>query len=144
MPNDTVSTDPAWVAKIPTGLWVAIGITALMVYRLMAVTFLPEVGNTVPEMWGVAFRGDTFIGATALIIAYLLWKSRGLAVWTIAIVWHWIGIKDFASGIEFHFIEPFDPSMGNTVLVPLIGGPILQLIAVYLLVRHRRVYLGSV
>lgn len=140
MPSDTANS--ASDTTMPTGLWVAIGITALMVYRLLGFNFLGEVGNTIPEMWGVAFRGDIFIGATALIVAYLLWKSRGLAVWTIAIVWHWVGIRDYVSAIEFQFIEPFDPSLGNAILVPLFGGLILQLIAAFLLVKYRRIYLG--
>lgn len=82
------------------------------------------------------------MGGTALIIVVLLLRFRGLAVWTTTIVWHWIGLKDFIVGLEFHFIQPFDPSMGELPpLLLLSGGIISHLLAIFLLVKYRGIYL---
>lgn len=124
-------------SKVPNGIKIAIGITLFMVYRVSAGLYLPKVGESIPEFWGVAYRGDILIGITAPIIAYLLWKHRSLLTWTLAIVWHWIGLKDFVSGLEFHLIEPFDPSMGNLPIAIFIIGPLLHIYVTYLLVRNR-------
>ncbi len=130
--------------KLPFGVWVAIGLSALNLGRLSALTYLSKVGDAIPDFWGVAYRGDIFMGATALIIVTLLLRFRGLMIWTIAIVWHWIGLKDFITGLEFHLIQPFDPSMGNlSPLLLLSTGIVFHLIASYLLVKHRSIYLAT-
>jgi len=126
----------------PLGLHIAAVLTLIMTYRVTPIFLMSEVGGTIPEFWGVAFRGDIFIGITAPIVAWLLWRKQGLAVWTVAIVWQFIGIKDFLTGLEFHFIQPFDPSMGSIPIVLLGGGPLVHLVAVYLLIKHRSHYLN--
>lgn len=139
----TTSDQPA-ISHIghPLGLRIAIVLTLIMIYRLTPIFMLSEVGESIPEFWGVAFRGDIFIGATAPVVAWLLWRRRGLGVWTVGLVWHFIGIKDFIAGLEFHLIQPFDPSMGSIPVVILGGGPLVHLIAVYFLIRHRAHYLS--
>ena len=127
----------------PFGLWVVIVLSALMVYRVTTLMWIPLLGDTIPEFWIVAFTGDAFVGITALIVAALLWRSRGLAVWTIAIIWQVIGLKDYTVGMQLQFIEPFDPSMSNTMAMIFFGGGIaVHLVCIYLLVRYRNYYLG--
>jgi len=127
--------------SMPTGLWVAVGITALMAYRVTPLALLGEVGDSIPEFWGIAFRGDIFIGATAPFVAWLLWKRRDLVGWVVPLIWHWIGIKDFITGVELHLIQPFAPEMGDLALIVLGAGPFVHLVAVFFIVRHRALYL---
>ena len=56
-------------------LWVVIGLSALMTYRLVAIAGFADLGDGTPDYWVVAFTGDTFMGATAPIVAILLWKK---------------------------------------------------------------------
>lgn len=123
--------------KISIGLKMAIGLTLLMIYRVSAGLYLPKVGDSIPEFWGIAYRGDIVIGVTAPIIAFLLWKRRSLSTWTLAIVWQWIGLKDFIGGLEFHLIEPFDPAMGDLPIAIFIIGPVIHIYTTYLLVRNK-------
>ena len=132
-------------ATRPIGLWVVIVLSALMVFRIVALRGIPNLGETGPEFWIVAFTGDVFVGITALIVAGLLWRVRGLAVWTIGIVWHVIGLNDFTVAWQLFYIEPpfFDTgNMGNVPLVIFAVGIVVHLLCIYLLVRYRRYYLG--
>ena len=121
------------------GIWISIVITGLMFYRFSALMMLQEVGTTIPVFWGIAFKGDVLIGATALIVAFALWKYKNLTIWTIAIVWHVLGIKDFLTGLEFYYIEPFEAvkEMGPAIFII---GQIAHLIAIFFLVRNRTHY----
>ena len=132
-------------ATRPIGLWVVIVLSALMVFRTLALRRIPNLGETGPEFWIVAFTGDVFVGITALIVAGLLWRVRGLAVWTIGIVWQVIGLNDFTVAWQLFYIEPpfFDTgNMGNVPLVIFAVGIVVHLLCIYLLVRYRRYYLG--
>ena len=91
-------------ATRPIGLWVVIVLSALMVLRTFALTRIPNLGETGPEFWRVAFTGDVFVGITALIVAGLLWRVRGLAVWTIGIVWQVIGLQDFTVAWQLFYV----------------------------------------
>ena len=132
-------------ATRPIGLWVVIVLSALMVFRTFALRGIPNLGETGPEFWIVAFTGDVFVGITALIVAGLLWRVRGLAVWTIGIVWQVIGLNDFTVAWQLFLIEPpfFDTgNMGNVPFVIFAVGIVVHLLCIYLLVRYRRYYLG--
>jgi len=119
-----------------------IGLSALVVYRLVALPGLLDLGDSTPEFWVVAFTGDTFMGVTALIIAIMLWKTRGLAIWTTAIAWHMIGIKDYLAGAQFLAVELPDGA-SLSVIVPIFAvGISAQVLCIFLLVRFRRDYLG--
>lgn len=121
--------------------WVVISLSALMTYRLVAVGGFADLGEGTPEFWVVAFTGDTFMGLTAPIVAYLLWKTRGLAIWTTAIVWHAIGIKDYIAGLEFVGVELPSGSSASLIIPILVVGISVQLLCIYLLALHRRHYL---
>ena len=124
------------------GLWVVIGLTALMVHRLAALFSFSDLGEGTPDFWVVAFTGDTFIGVTAPIVAFMLWKNRGLAVWTTAIVWHVIGIKDYSAGAQFAALETPDGMSASVILPVFAVGISVHLLCIFLLVRCRRHYLG--
>jgi hypothetical protein len=99
-------------------------------------TWISSLRDTIPEFWIAAFTGDAIVGITAPIAAVLLWRYRGLAVWTIGIVRHVIGIKDYTVGMQLHFVEPFDRSVGNMPLAIFVGGIVVNLLCIYLLVRY--------
>ena len=133
-------------ASRPPGFWVVIVLTALMFYRIVGFFGLTTLGDTQPMGWIVAFTGDAFMGVTALIVAGLLWKYRGLGVWTIAIVWHVIGIKDYLAGTQLAIVEPpIDAEPGGLgVFFVIFGvGILLHIISIYLLSRNRNYYLGK-
>ena len=119
-----------------------IGLTALMVHRLAALFNISDLGEGTPDFWIVALTGDTFIGVTAPIVAVMLWKNRGLAVWTIAIAWHVIGIKDYSAGAQFAALE-IPNGMSASVILPVFAvGISIHLLCIFLLARFRRHYLG--
>ena len=145
VPASNIETPTDSGATRPIGLWVVIVLSALMVFRTFALRAIPNLGETGPEFWIVAFTGDVFVGITALIVAGLLWRVRGLAVWTIGIVWQVIGLQDFTVAWQLFYIEPpfFDTgNMGNVPLVIFAVGIGVHLLCIYLLVRYRRYYLG--
>ena len=117
--SDTSARNPATPGvgnarrQISRWLWVVIGLSALMVYRLVAFIGFSDFGDGTPEFWVVAFTGDAFMGVTAPIVAIMLWKTRGLAIWTTAIAWHVIGIKDYLAGAQFLAVEV--PDGGGSV-----------------------------
>jgi len=94
--------------------------------------------------WFVPLTGDAFVGITALIVAGLLWRSQGLAVWTIGIVWHVIGIKDYIAGLQLLVADPpiESPAPAEVFFVILGVGAFLQIISIYLLSRYRSYFLG--
>ena len=125
------------------GRWfqVVIWLTAIMTYRLVVAGGFADLGEGTPEFWVVALTGDTFMGLTAPIVAYLLWKNRGLAIWTTAIVWYAIGIKDYLAGLMFAGIELPDGTSAGMLVPILIVGIGFHVLCIYLLARHRRHYL---
>ena len=129
----------------PPGFWVVIVLTALMFYRIVPLfSSISTLGDTMPMGWIVAITGDAFMGVTALIVAGLLWKYRGLAVWTIAIVWHVIGIKDYLVGTQLAIVEPPAQTGGGGVFFVIFGvGILMHIISLYLLSRYRNYYLGK-
>jgi len=125
------------INKRPKGLWLVIIITGLMFHRAMAFKMLSEVGKTIPLPWSIPMYGDAFIGFSAIIIAFILWKFRGLGIWTIGIVWHAIGIKDYLAGLNAHAISPWDGGPGDAILIFFPFMIIVHLFCIYLLARFR-------
>ena len=123
-------------------LRVAIGLSALMFYRTTVAFQISEIGEGTPDFWIVAISGDVFMGLTAPIVAVLLWKKRGMAIWITAIVWHAIGIKDYLAGSQFLGVAlPGYATVG--MLAPIfVVGITFHLICIFLLSRYRRRYLG--
>ncbi len=129
--------------SLPGGFVITIIITAIMVYRFMVVFMWGDLGNGTPEVWSIPYAGDAFVGLTALIVAYMLWKHKGPLVWLSGIVFHVIGIKDFSVAGQLIFIDPPpqmpDPTFG---IIFMSVGISLQLLCIALLIRNRQYYLG--
>ena len=123
------------------GLLVAVVLTGLMFHRAMAFMMLSKLGQTISLPWAGPMHGDVFIGFTAPIIAFLLWKYRGLAIWTIGIVWHATGIKDYIGGMEAQAISTLASVPGNFVFIFFPVMISVHLLCIYLLVRYKNYYL---
>ena len=103
---------------------VLLALTLLLSGRAMTVAFIADAGSGVagdpPAAWLMPLVGDALIGLSALGIAYLIVRGRGLAAWVTIVVWNVIGIWDALSAFlvhestpwpEFFMIEVFGASM---------------------------------
>lgn len=126
----------------PKGFVATLIITGIMVYRIAVVFMWGTLGNGTPEVWVIPYAGDAFVGVTALIVTYLLWKRRGPIVWMTGIAFHVIGIKDFSVAGQLIFLDPMpsmpDPTFG---MIFMSIGISLQLLCIALLIRNRDYYL---
>ncbi len=75
-----------------------IAIGALALFQLVRVTAYSMIQDVLagitPEAWLFPASMDVFIGVTALFVAIAVWKGKGLAVWTSAIVFFILSISD--------------------------------------------------
>jgi len=78
-----------------------VGALALFqIVRTMAFFMIKDVlaGKT-PDAWLFPASMDVFVGGAALFVAIALWRGKGLAVWTIAIVFFFLSISDHFDAI---------------------------------------------
>ena len=92
--------------------------------RAMTLAFIGAAGDgglgDPPSAWLMPLVGDAIVGITALAVAYLVVRGRGLAAWTTIVVWNVVGIWDALSAFlvqqsepwpEFFMIKTFGSSM---------------------------------
>src|SRR5712691_6275627 len=87
------SSSPAKSTRVAI---ILLGALALFqIVRTFAFSLIQDVlvGKT-PDAWLFPAGVDVFIGVAALFVAIALWTRKGLAVWTIAIVFLCISISD--------------------------------------------------
>ncbi|MEM7278495.1 MAG: hypothetical protein AAF385_10250 [Pseudomonadota bacterium] len=118
------------------GLRIAIVLTAVMVWRTSAIAYLLEVGNTVPEFWSIAFKGDSFIGLTAVFLAVALWKVQSPRVWLLGILWQVVGLVDLYVALETQLMLPLGAA--PNIVIPV--GIVMHTLALFLLYRNRGHY----
>ncbi len=90
---NTESNSPAKSTRVAI---ILVGALALFqIVRTFAFSMIQDVlaGKT-PDAWLFPASVDVFIGVAALFVAIALWTKKGLAVWTIAIVFFCISISD--------------------------------------------------
>lgn len=88
-------------------------LTVIHVYRVAALGLvLTALEGGVPPVFIIPGVGDFLAGITAPIIAFLLWRRRGLRVWLAAIVWHALALSDLLVGQSIQFIV--QPESGIT------------------------------
>jgi len=90
----------------------ALAILSLMLAgRAMTLAFLTRVGGEgagdPPLAWLMPLAGDGVIGLSAVAVAVIAWKGRGLLAWTIVVVWNCIGIWDALSAFAIHLTVPW-------------------------------------
>lgn len=115
------------------GLTIAIVLTGVMVWRTSALTYLPNVGGTVPEIWGIPFKGDAFIGLAALVVAFLLYRFRNLNIWALGIAWQVAGLADLLVAYVVQNMHPLGSA--PYFVVPI--GMVMHSVALYLIWRNR-------
>lgn len=88
-------------AKSPRVAIILVSLVALMqVMRVAAYFMIKDVlAGITPDAWLFPAMMDVFVGAAALLIAFGLWKGKGLAVWTSAIVFFCLSISDHFDAI---------------------------------------------
>lgn len=80
---------------------ILLGALALFqIIRASAYSLIQDVlaGKT-PDAWLFPAAMDVFVGVTALFVAIALWRGKGLAVWTSAIVFFALSIADHMDAI---------------------------------------------
>lgn len=118
------------------GLMIAVAITAIQAWRVSAISYLMKVGDSVPVIWSIPFKGDSFIGITALIVAFLLARRRGLNIWMIGIIWQVIGLVDLYVAMETQLLAP----LGQAPYLVVPAGIAMHFTALYLLIKNQRFY----
>lgn len=96
-----MSIESAPPTKAPRVAIVLLGALALFqIIRVGAVFLIQDIlaGKT-PEAWLFPAGVDVFVGVAALFVAIGLWTRKGLAIWTIAIVFFCISISDHLDAI---------------------------------------------
>lgn len=138
-PNKGINILTTEDRKTPIGLKIAIVLTAVMVWRISALTYLPQVGNGIPKFWGIAFKGDAFIGITALIVAVLLFRFRNPNIWALGIAWQVAGLADLYVAIEVQLIH----SLGAAPFFVIPTGMLMHSLALYLIWTNRPWFMSS-
>ena len=106
------------------GRVVMLVLTLMMSGRMMTLAFLHRAGRgeagDPPAAWLMPLIGDAVIGATALAVAWAVWRGRGPMVWAAIIAWNAVGLWDALSAYivsrsvpwpEFFMIQTFGASM---------------------------------
>lgn len=80
---------------------ITIAILALFqITRVLAFSMIKDVlAGITPDAWLFPAMTDVFIGAASFFVALGLWKGKGLAVWTSAIVFFVLSISDHLDAI---------------------------------------------
>ena len=99
-------------------------LTLMLSGRAMTLAYIHRAGKALPgdppSAWLMPLIGDAIIGITALVVAFLIWKKRGLWVWTTVIVWNALAIWDALSAFivnitnpwpEFFMLQAIGPAM---------------------------------
>jgi len=71
------------------------GLALFQTVRVLAYSLIQDVlAGITPDAWLFPALVDVFVGVTAPFVAFGLWRGKGLAVWTSAIVSFCISISD--------------------------------------------------
>lgn len=121
---------------------ILLALTLMLAGRAMTLAFIGRAGGTgvgdPPLPWLMPLIGDAVIGVTALFVAYLVWKGRGLFAWTTMVVWNVVAVWDALSAYVVHTTTPW-PSF---FMIELFGASMffmasaMHLLCLYLLCRE--------
>ena len=116
-------------------------LTLMLAGRAMKLAFIHRAGQgepgDPPPAWLMPLIGDAVIGLSALVVAYLIWKKRGLWVWTSVIVWNVVAIWDALSAFVIQTTNPWPEFFMLQLLgsVMLFAASAMHLILLYLMSR---------
>ena len=91
-----MNTESKSTTKSPRVVIILVGLLALFqIVRVLAYPIIQDVFAGVnAEAWLFPAMMDVFVGAAALFVAIGIWRGKGLAVWTSAIVFFCLSISD--------------------------------------------------
>jgi len=151
--------DPVTAHPRPTDVRPRWAITAIVVWVLLQIPRLiaiPLVGGVLndreSDTWLYPAILDIVVAISAPLVAYAIWRKRGLGVWVTAIVFFVVSIVDHADAVTAGltattpriFGGPADPSIGAAV-VPIIQA-VIDVVVLGMLTskRLRAYYLGPI
>jgi len=86
-------------------------LTLMLSGRAMTLAFITSAGSSSvgapPVSWMMPLIGDAVIGTSALVVAFLMIKMKGLWVWTTIVVWNCLAIWDAMSAYIIHLTDPW-------------------------------------
>ena len=96
-----MNTESKSTMKSPRVVIILVGLLALFqIVRVLAYPIIQDVFAGVnAEAWLFPAMMDVFVGATALFVAIGIWRGKGLAVWTSAIVFFCLSISDHLDAV---------------------------------------------
>ena len=90
---------------------IMIALTLLLSGRAMTLMFISRAGGTgvgdPPAAWLMPLVGDAVVGLTALVLAFLMIRQKGLWVWISILVWNIVAIWDALSAYIIHLTAPW-------------------------------------
>ena len=90
---------------------ILLALTLMLSGRAMTLAFIAKAGSGTagdpPGAWLMPLIGDAVIGVTALGVAYLVLRGKGLGAWTTIVVWNALGIWDAMSAFIVHQTVPW-------------------------------------
>lgn len=85
--------------------------TLMLSGRAMTLAFIGRAGGSGPGdppiAWLMPLIGDAVIGVSALLVAFLIWRQKGILAWTAIVVWNAVGIWDAVSAFLIHASVPW-------------------------------------
>ena len=96
-----MNTESESTTKSPRVVIILLSLLALFqIVRVLAYSIIQDVFAGVnAEAWLFPAMMDVFVGAAALFVAIGIWRGKGLAVWTSAIVFFCLSISDHLDAI---------------------------------------------
>lgn len=117
----------------PRSISVLALMVAWMAHRLAAINFIGGLGEPgLPESWAVVFYFDLLIGGTAPFLAAMLFRARGLMVWTLGVSWNVFGLATYGAAFILDRVDPWTGAPDWLVYV-LYFGAALHLISLFIL-----------
>jgi len=90
-----------------------------------------------PAAWLFPACVDVFLGLTAPVVAFIVWRRTGLGVWVTAIVWFALSISDHLDGATAALVGPVPVNTPPWIAAGFLFLTALDLIALVLLTRRR-------
>jgi len=92
-----------------------------------------------PAAWLMPLIGDAVVGVTALVVAYLIWKKKGLWVWTSVIVWNAVAIWDALSAFIVNLTNPWPEFFMLQMIGPVMffAASAMHLLIIFLMCRQK-------
>lgn len=137
-----MNTESNPLTKPPRLAIILLGALALFqIIRISAYTIIQDaLAGTVADAWTFPAMMDVFVGAAALFVALGLWRGKGLAVWTSAIVFFVLSISDHLDAVTVKLTSPgpapaFMGGAPSAVVTQLVVMSLLEALAIWGLTR---------